>query len=111
MTETTARQSTIEVHNPADGRLVGEVPVETPESVAAKVRELRLFQPEWAALGPRGRKEWLLKFGDWILDNAEHITDVLQSETGKTRADAGIEAPGAVDMIGYWARNAEGFLG
>lgn len=111
MTETTARQSTIEVHNPADGRLVGEVPVETAESVAAKVRELRLFQPEWAALGPRGRKEWLLKFGDWILDNAEHITDVLQSETGKTRADASIEVPGAVDMIGYWARNAEGFLG
>jgi acyl-CoA reductase-like NAD-dependent aldehyde dehydrogenase len=36
---------------------------------------------------------------------------VLQSETGKTRADASIEAPGGVDMIGYWARNAESFLG
>ena len=110
-TESPAQQLTIEVRNPADGRVVGEVPVDTAESVAAKVRELRLFQPEWEALGPRGRKEWLLKFGDWILDNAAHITDVLQSETGKTRADASIEAPGAVDMIGYWARNAEKFLG
>ncbi len=109
-TESATQQLTIEVRNPADGRVVGEVPVDTAESVAAKVRELRLVQPEWEALGPRGRKEWLLKFGDWILDNAAHITDVLQSETGKTRADAGIEAPGAVDIIGYWARNAENFL-
>lgn len=111
MTTEATRQSTIEVHNPADGRVVGEVPVDPPESVAAKVRELRLFQPEWEAIGPKGRKEWLLKFGDWILDNAEHITDVLQSETGKTRADASIEAPGTADVISYWARNAENFLG
>ncbi len=103
-------QLTIEIRNPADGRLVGKVPVETAESVAAKVRELRLFQPEWEALGPRGRKEWLLKFGDWMLDNADPITDVLQSETGKTRADASVEVPGIADYVSYWARNAESFL-
>jgi acyl-CoA reductase-like NAD-dependent aldehyde dehydrogenase len=45
----------IEARNPADGRFVSEVPVHTPETVAAKVRELRLYQPEWEALGPRGR--------------------------------------------------------
>jgi acyl-CoA reductase-like NAD-dependent aldehyde dehydrogenase len=107
---TSTLEASIEVRNPADGRVVGKVPVDSAETVAAKVRELRLFQPEWEALGPRGRKEFLLKFGDWILDNADHITEVLQSETGKTSADASIEAPGAVDMIGYWARNAERFL-
>ena len=31
-------------------------------------------------MGAKGRKPWLLKFQDWILDNAEHITDVVQSE-------------------------------
>ena len=79
----TTRQSTIEVRNPADGTVVGEVPNDSAETVAAKARELRLFQPEWEAIGAKGRKPWLLKFQDWILDNAEHITDVLQSETGK----------------------------
>src|SRR5919202_2896142 len=108
---TSILEATIEVRNPADGRIVGKVPVDSAETVAAKARELRLFQPEWEALGPRGRKEYLLKFGDWILDNADHITKVVQSETGKTAADASVEAPGAVDMIGYWARNAEKFLG
>jgi acyl-CoA reductase-like NAD-dependent aldehyde dehydrogenase len=105
------RQSTIEVRNPADGTVVGEVPNDAAETVAAKARELRLFQPEWEALGPRGRKKWLLKFQDWVLDNAEHITDVVQSETGKVRADASIEAPMTAGLLDYWASNAEAFLG
>ena len=109
MTETKAPvdTSTITVRNPADGTVVGEVPIESVESVAAKARELRLFQSEWEAAGPAGRMKWLLKFRDWMLDNAERITDVLQSETGKTRADASIEVPGSADMVNYWARNAE----
>lgn len=101
---------TIEVHNPADGSIVGSVPVDSPEAVAAKARELRLFQPEWEAMGARGRKPWLLKFQDWILDNADHITDVLQSETGKARAEASVEAPLSADLLKYWAGNAETFL-
>ncbi|OBI40335.1 aldehyde dehydrogenase [Mycobacterium kyorinense] len=105
-TDTTA----IVVRNPADGRVVGTVPIETSEAVAAKARELRLFQPEWAALGPRGRKRWLLKYQDWVLDNAEHIIDVVQSETGKTRADASGEPANTASLLDYWAGHAEQFL-
>lgn len=50
--------ASISVRNPADGAVVGSVPIDTPETVTAKARELRLFQPEWEALGPRGRKTW-----------------------------------------------------
>ena len=112
MSETGAKASpvTIEVRNPADGKVVGEVPIETAETVAAKVRELRLFQHEWEAIGPKGRKAWMLKFQDWMLDNAEHIIDVLQSETGKTRADASIEPVASADLLNYWANSAEKFL-
>ena len=78
--------------------VVGEVPNDSAETVAAKARELRLFQPEWEALGAKGRKTWLLKFQDWVLDNAEHITDVVQSETGKARAEAAMEAPMSADI-------------
>jgi acyl-CoA reductase-like NAD-dependent aldehyde dehydrogenase len=106
----TTRQATIEVRNPADGSVVGNVPNDSAETVAAKARELRLFQPEWEAIGARGRTTWLLKFQNWILDNAEHITDVLQSETGKPRAEASMEPPMSADMLNYWASNAEAFL-
>ena len=45
------RQGTIDVCNPADGTLVGQVPNESAETVAAKASELRRFQPEWRPSG------------------------------------------------------------
>ncbi len=100
----------IEVRNPATGELSGTVPVESADTVAAKVRELRLYQAEWEAIGPAGRKEWLLKLQDWIIDHTDHLADVLQSETGKARIDALIDPNFSVDLTGYYARRAEKFL-
>ncbi|TGD84158.1 aldehyde dehydrogenase family protein [Mycolicibacterium sp. CH28] len=108
--EPKADQATITVRNPADGRIAGTVPVDSAETVAAKARELRLFQTEWEAMGPRGRKRWMLAWQDWVLDNATHLTDVLMSETGKSRGDASLEPVALADSIKYWAGNAEEFL-
>ena len=47
MTAVEPKADTITVRNPADGHVVGTVPVDDAEAVAAKARELRLFQPEW----------------------------------------------------------------
>ncbi|OAN36453.1 aldehyde dehydrogenase family protein [Mycolicibacterium iranicum] len=102
--------TTITVRNPADGSVVGSVPIDDADTVAAKARALRAAQPEWEALGPDGRKPWLLAMQDWILDNAGHLTEVLQSETGKPRTEATIEAPLCADLIKYWAGHAKGFL-
>jgi acyl-CoA reductase-like NAD-dependent aldehyde dehydrogenase len=110
MTETKVSDLTIEVRNPADGRVVGEVPNERAEAVAATATELRVFQPEWEAIGAKGRKTWLLKFQDWVLDNAERIADVVQSESGKTRAEALAEPTSVADLLNYWSGNAEKFL-
>ncbi|HEY5149354.1 MAG TPA: aldehyde dehydrogenase family protein [Mycobacterium sp.] len=103
-------QATITVRNPADGRVAGTVPIDGPGTVAEKARELRLFQPEWEAIGPRGRKAWMMRWQDWVLDNADHLTEVLMSETGKSRGDASLEPITIADAINYWAGNAEEFL-
>jgi hypothetical protein len=66
--------TTITVRNPADGSVVGAVPIEMP-TVAAKARELRLFHLEWEALG--AVQALAVDVSDRVLDNAEHITDVL----------------------------------
>ena len=55
-TEVQTRRTVIEVRNPANGKVVGEVTNQTPDAVAATARELRFFQPEWEALGPKGRR-------------------------------------------------------
>ena len=110
MTAVEPKADTITVHNPADGRITGSVPIDGPDAVAAKARELRLFQPEWEAIGPRGRKKWMLKWQDWVLDNADHLTEVLMSDTGKSRCDASLEPITIADAINYWAGHAEEFL-
>jgi len=100
----------ITVQNPATGRAVGSVPIDGPDVVAAKADLLRAAQPEWEAIGPRGRHKWLLMWQEWIFDNAGHITEVLMSETGKARVDASLEAAVVADAIKYWAGHAEEFL-
>ncbi|UFT00217.1 aldehyde dehydrogenase family protein [Nocardia huaxiensis] len=99
-----------EVRNPATGELAGTVPIDSADEVAAKVRELRLYQPEWEAIGPEGRKEWLLKLQDWLIDNTDRLADVLQSETGKARVDSLIDPAFSIDLTGYYARRAAKFL-
>lgn len=100
----------IEVRNPADGRVVGTVPDESPAEVTAKIAELRKHQPAWESLGPKKRAEWLRKLQNWMIDNSDHIADVLQSETSKPRVDSQIEVPLISDLINYYVNNAEKFL-
>lgn len=100
----------IRVLNPATGEVVGSVPDTSAHEVVARIGELREQQREWEALGADGRKEWLLKLQDWIIDNTEDLADVLQSETGKPRVDALIDPIFGSDLIGYYARRAAKFL-
>ncbi len=110
MTAVDPQTDAITVYNPADGTVAGTVPIDDADTVAAKARELRLFQQDWQAMGARGRKKWMMKWQGWILDNADHLTEVLMSETGKSRIDAALEPIAVADYIKYWANNAEEFL-
>lgn len=105
-----ARQSELEVHSPADGRLVGTVPNLDRDQVAATCVELREAQPGWEALGPRGRSANLLRWLDWLLDNERRLLSLVQAETGKSWADTSLEMAVAVDVINYFTKNAEKFL-
>ncbi|WP_040795807.1 aldehyde dehydrogenase family protein [Nocardia higoensis] len=104
---TTARGTEIlEVRNPATGGIAGAPPVASPAQVAETVARARRAQAEWESLGARGRRRWLLRLQDWVIDHAEELADTIQSESAKPRVDARIEIAFTVDMIGYWARKA-----
>jgi acyl-CoA reductase-like NAD-dependent aldehyde dehydrogenase len=111
MTDTTLTSRTVmEVRSPSDGRAVGSVPVATAAEVAAAAARLRAAQPAWEALGPAGRGKILLGFLDWILDNERRLTEIVQSESGKSWGDASLEIVMAVDIINYYVKNAAAFL-
>jgi len=108
--DTRAATGEVAVRNPGDGRVVGTVAEMPREDVLRVIEELRSHQPAWEALGPEGRAAWLRRLRDWCLDNESRIADILQSETAKARAEAGIEVPVICDLLNYYARHASAFL-
>ena len=99
-----------EVTNPADGSVVQSVPIDGPDRVAEVVGRVRAAQPEWEALGIAGRYEWLGGLRDWLIDNGEHVAEVMRSETGKVRGDAALETPYLADLINFYGQNGPRLL-
>ena len=100
-----------EVRNPADGSLIRTLPVDGPDRVAEVVARVRANQPEWEALGIKGRRRHLAELRNWLLDNGDEIADTMQAETGKVRADAASETVYVADLINFYGRRARRFIG
>jgi acyl-CoA reductase-like NAD-dependent aldehyde dehydrogenase len=101
---------TIEVRCPADGRLIGTVPVMGRQEVHEVARQLRIAQPAWEDLGPDGRSRHLFRFLEWIMDNEAHLVGIMQEESGKSWGDAALEVAMCVDLINYYGKHAKEFL-
>ncbi|WAJ45337.1 aldehyde dehydrogenase family protein [Mycobacterium sp. Aquia_216] len=99
-----------EVHNPANGRVIATVPVHAAEQVAVMAAGLRAAQPEWEAIGPRGRARHLLDWLDWIMDNERRLLDLDQAESGKSWGDVAMETSIAVEIINYITKNLDRWL-
>jgi acyl-CoA reductase-like NAD-dependent aldehyde dehydrogenase len=100
----------VDVYCPADGRLVGSVPNQSAAHVAAVAEGLRRAQPEWEAIGPKGRATHLRNWLNWIFDNEDRILDLVQSESGKSAGDTKIETMVASEVINFYAKHAAEFL-
>ena len=106
-----AGAETFEVRRPADGSVLTTLPVDGPERVSEVVARVRANQPEWERLGHRGRARWLYKLRDWLLDHQDEIADTMQAETGKVRGDSGGETIYLADLINFYGKKAEKFIG
>jgi betaine-aldehyde dehydrogenase len=107
-TETQAAD-VITVLNPANGETVATVGIDGPEAVAAAVDRVRANQPAWEAMGFSERARWLGLLRDWLLENAGEITDIMQAETGKVRAEAGNETFYLTDQVNFYGSKAKKF--
>jgi betaine-aldehyde dehydrogenase len=108
--ERRADGESFEVHRPIDDSVIRSVPVDPPERVAEVVASLRAAQPEWEAIGFAGRRRWLERLRDWILDHQDELDDRMQEESGKVRADAALEAFYLLDAINFWCGRGPAFL-
>lgn len=103
-------RETIEVENPATGRLLGTVPRCTPDDVVHAVDRARAAQARWRQTGWAERRRMLLRFHDLVLGRQDELLDLLQLESGKARRHAFEEIIDVAVVARYYARTAERYM-
>jgi acyl-CoA reductase-like NAD-dependent aldehyde dehydrogenase len=106
----TATGESIDVENPATGKVVATLKAHTAQDLAEMAARARAAQPAWQALGFEGRGKVLRRVQKWLLDNAERVIDTEISESGKTREDVLLELSIPVSGFGFWAKQAPKYL-
>lgn len=96
-----------DVINPTSGKRIYELPQLTAEQVALEIDRARDEQIDWAAVPVFERCEIFLKLHDSLLANEDKLLDLLQLETGKSRAHAYEEFSGAVGITRYYGKISE----
>jgi succinate-semialdehyde dehydrogenase/glutarate-semialdehyde dehydrogenase len=105
-----AERDSIEIENPATGRLLATVPSCTEDDVAQAVERARVAQARWRSTGWRERQDILLRFHGLVLDRQQELLDLLQLESGKARRHAFEEIIDVAVVSRYYARTAQRHL-
>ncbi len=95
---------TISVVDPLTGNELHVIDSHSAADVALIFDSARKAQPAWAATEPKVRSKIARRIVDSMIENQETIMDLLQAETGKSRAHAFEEITGSLGAIGYYAK-------
>jgi acyl-CoA reductase-like NAD-dependent aldehyde dehydrogenase len=96
----------VTIVNPSTGKKIYDLPQLSVAQVAKAVADARLAQPAWAKVSVKDRSKALFRLHDLMLKNQDNIMDLLQLETGKSRAHAFEEIAGSLGAARYNARIA-----
>ncbi|MFT4218404.1 MAG: succinic semialdehyde dehydrogenase [Micropruina sp.] len=98
------------VVSPLSGRPLAQIPHSSRADVSGAVLAARSAARQWRELGPRRRAAIILGFHDRLLAGRDEVLDLIQLETGKTRADAFEEVAEVANVARYYARTAADLL-
>ena len=100
----------LKILNPANGRVIAELPQDSADSVAAKHRAARAEQPGWAAVPLATRLTAIRRFRDEIVRDSERLAAILTSEVGKPIRQSRNELNGLLGRIDFFLAAAEATL-
>jgi len=92
----------LNILNPANGRVIAELPTDTAESVAAKYRAARAEQPKWAATPLATRLAAIRRFRQEVVRETERLAEILTSEVGKPIKQSRNELNGLLARIDFF---------
>ena len=96
----------IEVLNPFNNAVVGDVPKGTKEDAMNSLRAAKKAQKAWAALPAQTRAGYVVELATILDENKEDLAKLLTSEHGKPLAEARGEVEGAANFLRYAAESA-----
>ncbi|RAG86910.1 succinic semialdehyde dehydrogenase [Streptacidiphilus pinicola] len=95
---------------PFTGDVLAEIPESSPADVATAFVRARAAQLDWAKRPVRERAAVLLRFHDLVLKHRDELLDLIQVETGKTRAHAFEEVLASAIEARHYGRAGAGYL-
>jgi len=96
--------------SPLDGSLIGSLPQASPNDVDSACDIARAAQHSWKTRSFLERKAIMMRFHDLVLEHQATLLDIVQWETGKSRASAFDEVADIALTARYYANSAEGHL-
>ena len=99
-------QDQVTIVNPSTGKKIYDLPQLSVGQVAKAVADARMAQPAFAAIPVKERAKALGVLHDLLAKNQDNVMDLLQLETGKSRAHAFEEVAGSLGSARYFAKTA-----
>ncbi|TJZ43491.1 aldehyde dehydrogenase family protein [Streptomyces piniterrae] len=101
---------TIDVVNPADGKVIGTVPAGSAQDVDTAVRAARAALPAWAATPPQERAAHLAALRDQLAARAEEIAETVTAELGSPISfSRAVHAGAPIAVTGSYAELAASY--
>ncbi len=102
---------TVEVRNPANGQLVGEVPACGQAETRRAIEAARAAQGAWRRLTAKERQRPLRRLFDLMMANQEDLAVIMTAEQGKPLAESRGEIAYAASFIEFFAEEAKRVYG
>lgn len=99
--------ATFPVTNPADGSLIGTVPLMGAAETTRAIEVARVAQAAWRRKTARERAQVLRAWYDLMLANADDLAVLMTTEQGKPLAEARGEALYAASFLEWFAEEAK----
>ncbi|QOT80075.1 NAD-dependent succinate-semialdehyde dehydrogenase [Cupriavidus basilensis] len=99
--------ATFPVTNPADGSLIGAVPLMGAAETTRAIEAARVAQAAWRRKTARERAQVLRAWYDLMLANADDLAVLMTTEQGKPLAEARGEALYAASFLEWFAEEAK----
>lgn len=103
--------ATFEVHDPANGELLGTFPESTREDVDRAVKAARSAYDSWRLMPAPHRGEILFRAAEIMVERKEDLAREMTREMGKVVAETRGDVQEAIDMLYYMAGEGRRLFG